>query len=91
MLFNVVQTDRVAIPWCRYRVVHEVCATDPVLRELFCGAQSAVFTDILNVRPLSLDVMRHVVVPRCLPANWLGATGIKKWGGGPEERVVRPL
>ena len=79
---------RVAMHGAGFRVVHEICATDRDLQQLFNGRGSEVFTADLNIRPLTIDVMRHIVVPRCLPAEWLAATGIKKYGGGAEERVV---
>ena len=59
-----------------HRVLHTSCSNNPELRELIFD--QAETSRLLNLQPLSLKVIRHVLLPRCLPDTWLEATNIKK-------------
>lgn len=68
-----------------HRVVHEECATDDYLQTLFLTEEVAA---VLNVQALSLEAVRHIIIPRSLTLDWLGATGIQRAHPNPSEHEL---
>ena len=59
-----------------HRVLHTSCSNNPELRELIFD--QAETSRLLNLQPLTLTAIRHILLPRCLPDTWLEATNIQK-------------
>jgi len=57
-----------------HRLIHKACAGDLIVKS-YLGSTSC--RAALNVQTLTLQAMRHELIPRCLPARWLAATGIR--------------
>ena len=68
-----------------HRVVHVDCAIDDYLQTLFLTSEVA---SALNIQPLSLEAVRHVIIPRSLTLDWLAATGIKRSNPNPAEHEL---